>query len=322
LTAEELMDSIRLAEAQQLDPDKRLYLSTASTQLTRALGKPASRNEISTSRSDDVAVVQALELLNGEEFYQLIYSGRVLNEAAQGKDFSQAVDRLYWVAYNRPASAKEKEVTTALFKDPPDTAQAPKAGPVEQVWIDDELPAGAQLLGSAGADSWHWVSAPDAPVFSGKRSHTQSGMGEQRQHYILGVKEPLKAEPADTLFAYVYLDPKDPPKEIMLQWNAGDWDHRAYWGEDLIDFGATGTPSRHAMGPLPKAGGWVRLEVPAREVGIGSRREIAGCSFDQSGGTVYWDKSGIVHQPADPGHEPLGDVLWALFTSPEFQYIR
>ena len=76
LTAEELLDSVQVALAQTLDGPRRTYLDKASTCLTRALGRPASRNEISTARPEDVAVVQALELLNGEEFYERIYSGR------------------------------------------------------------------------------------------------------------------------------------------------------------------------------------------------------------------------------------------------------
>ncbi len=108
----------------------------------------------------------------------------------------------------------------------------------------------------------------------------------------------------------------------MLQWHADGWEHRAIWGEDLIGFGAANSTSRHPMGPLPKAGEWVRLEVPARAVGIPPNAEINGCSFDQFGGTVYWDKSGITQPAENSRHEPLGDVLWALFASPEFQYIR
>ena len=322
MTAEELIDSIRVAEAQKLEPQSRLYLDTASTALTRALGKPASRNEISTSRPDDVAVVQALELLNGEEFNQLVYTGEILDTAAGEKDFSQGVDRLYHAALNRPASTKEKAVAASFYGKIPDTAKAPDAGPVERVWFDDELPPGAKPDGTDGAGAWRWVSAPDFPVFSGEKSHTQNGKGEQRQHYFLTESESLKVEPNDRLFAYVYLDPKDPPREIMLQWHADGWEHRAIWGEDLIGFGAANSTSRHPMGPLPKTGEWVRLEVPARAVGFSPNVEINGCSFDQYGGTVYWDKSGIAQPPENSRHEPLGDVLWALFASPEFQYIR
>ena len=116
LTAEQLLDSIRVATSQTLDAKQRLYRNNAATALTQALGKPASRNEISTSRPDDVAVVQALELLNGEEFHQLIYTGKILDEAAAAKSFSQAIDRLYWIAFNRPATAKEQKLGAAFLK--------------------------------------------------------------------------------------------------------------------------------------------------------------------------------------------------------------
>jgi hypothetical protein len=30
----------------------------------------------------------------------------------------------------------------------------------------------------------------------------------------------------------------------------------------------------------------------------------------------------VVKRPRNPEREPLGDILWALVASPEFQYIR
>jgi hypothetical protein len=160
-------------------------------------------------------------------------------------------------------------------------------------------------------------------VFSGQRAHTQGGKGQQRQHHFVGAAKPLRVGPDDVLFTYVYIDPKALPREIMLQWNNGGWDQRAFWGGDMIPFGEANTSSRRRLGPLPAAGQWVRLEVPAREVGIAAPMDIVGLSFDQyGGGAVYWDKSGVVKNPKDPARQPLGDVLWALFASPEFQYIR
>ena len=41
----------------------------------------------------------------------------------------------------------------------------------------------------------------------------------------------------DVLVAWVYLDPANPPQEIMLLWNDGDWSQGAYWGTNLINFG-------------------------------------------------------------------------------------
>jgi mono/diheme cytochrome c family protein len=323
LTAEELLDSIQVVTAQNLDPQRRTYLDKASTALTRALGRPASRNEISTARAGDVAVVQALELLNGEEFYERVYLGRMMDQGMNERDLAKAIDRLYWVALSRPASARELELGSSFLRTSLPELKPPEEPPVEQVWLEDDLPAGASPSGTGDADAWKWIAKPDAPVFSGQRAHTQGGQGEQRQHLFIGATKPLRVGPDDVLFTYVFLDPKAPPREIMLQWNNGSWDQRAYWGDDLIPYGEPNTPSRRRLGPLPATGQWVRLEVPARDVGIAAATDIAGWSFDQfGGGAVYWDKSGVVKRPRNPEREPLGDILWALVASPEFQYIR
>ena len=116
LTAEELLDSVQVALTQKLDGQHLTYLDKASTALTRALGRPAARNEISTARADDVAVVQALELLNGEEFYERIYSGRVIDQEVNEKDLAKVIDCLYWVALSRPASAREQELGSGFLK--------------------------------------------------------------------------------------------------------------------------------------------------------------------------------------------------------------
>jgi hypothetical protein len=293
-------------------------LDNGSTALTRVLGRPPAHNEITTARAEDVAVVQALELLNGEEFYERIYSSNIADQLANQKELATAMDRLYWVALSRPASADERKLGANFLKSSLSKQANVNENPVEEVWMDDDLPSGAM----ASANSWNWISKSDGPVFSGERAHTQSGKGKQLQHYAIGAEKPLRVGPEDTLFAYVYLDPKNPPREIMMQWNNGNWEHRAFWGDDLIKFGEANTPSRRRIGPLPKAGEWVRLDVPARQLGITSPMDFAGWSFDQQGGTIYWDKAGVVKVPKNQNREPLGDALWALFASPEFQYIR
>ena len=101
----------------------------------------------------------------------------------------------------------------------------------------------------------------------------------------------LKLGEGDTLFAYVYLDPLDPPKEIMLQWHTGGaWSHRAYWGENLIPWGKDGTPERLRSGDLPPTGKWVRLEVEAKKLGLKPGTQIDGWAFTQQEGTAYWDQ--------------------------------
>jgi hypothetical protein len=54
---------------------------------------------------------------------------------------------------------------------------------------------------------------------------------------------------------------------------------------------------------------------------LNSGSAINGISFDQVGGKVYWDSAGILKHPTADA-PALGDLLWALFTSPEFQYVR
>ena len=49
------------------------------------------------------------------------------------------------------------------------------------------------------------------------------------------------------------------------------------------------------MGTLPAAGRWVRLEVPAAQVGL-EGRTVNGMAFTLHGGRATWDYAGkVVH---------------------------
>src|SRR5262249_14347665 len=102
-------------------------------------------------------------------------------------------------------------------------------------------------------------------------AHQSALAGGLHQHYFTGATATLTPGTGDVLFAYVYLDPANPPSMIALQWNDGNFEHRAYWGANLLPWGVDGTESRRSMGPLPPTGQWVRLEVPAAQVGLESR---------------------------------------------------
>jgi uncharacterized membrane protein/YHS domain-containing protein len=323
LTAEQAMDSIRVAAAQKLDDRMRVYHTTQSTELTRTLGRPASRVEISTARADDVAIVQALELLNGPEWYSLIYRSRLVSDLAAEKEPAKLIDRAYRAVLSRPPTDDERELAVEFVKQAPPATQPATAPAAENVvWLDDELPNGATPGGSKGPESWTFARSPE-PVFSGERSHVMSADPERNvQHLFIGVLPPVEIKSGDdVLYSYAYLDVKKPPQEIMLQFNAGDWEHRAYWGADQIPFGAANSPARMNAGTLPKPGEWVRLEVKASDVGLKPGDAVVGVSYDQHGGKAYWDKTGFELKPT-PEVPGVGDLLWALFTSPEFQYVR
>ena len=68
------------------------------------------------------------------------------------------------------------------------------------------------------------------------------------QHLFSNATTKMQVGTGDDLFAYVYLDPANPPTEVMLQWNDGTWEHRAYWGSNqLTAWGVDGTASRRYM---------------------------------------------------------------------------
>jgi hypothetical protein len=156
----------------------------------------------------------------------------------------------------------------------------------EVVWVEDRLPAGGQ--GYAQRDRWQWTGTPK---YSGKLAHRSVHTNGLHQHYFDNATATLNIGAGDILYAWVYLDPKRLPREIMLQWSDGSWEHRAYWGQNLIPYGTLGTPGRRYMGPLPPAGRWVRLKVPAALVGL-EGSSVKGMAFTLQGGTAVWDRAG------------------------------
>ncbi len=308
LTAEQLLDSVNVAVNQKELGDGRTFANDNSTPLARALGRPPTRNEVSTARPDDTAVVQSLELLNGQEYHDRVYKGSQVASMSVTTQPSAIVEDMYWSAYGRGPTTRETEAGTKYLKTAPKPATTQ---PVDLVWVEDAVPPGATMQGL-----WVWARATAQPVFSGKMSHTD-GQTEPiaTQHLFTGAR--FEVKPADVLFTYVYIDPESVPREIMLQFNAGgDW-KRAFWGAEAIPYKPTVN-----MGALPAAGKWVRLEVLASKIGIDKPMIVAGISFDQMLGKVYWDKTGVSKGPAVTDGETIGDMIWALVTSPEFQYIR
>src|SRR5262249_25653451 len=163
----------------------------------------------------------------------------------------------------------------------------------EYVWIDDALPAGAREVSDGGVNGrWDFVAPPAPPAGGGKAvRRTAEGLG---QVVFQDANPGLRVGTGDVLFAHVYLDRAKPPREIMRQWHTDDWKHRAYWGDNRIDWGRDGTGERRLLGPLPAAGQWVRLEVPVGKVGLKPGAVVNGWAFTQFDGTVYWDKSGLI----------------------------
>jgi hypothetical protein len=209
--------------------------------------------------------------------------------------------------YDSQLGELEKKIGEAVaalhYEDPATLTNREKPQPNEIVWIEDDFPPKANISINDGNPPYKWITRAEGPVLSGDRSLNRSGKGIH-QVFFSQCDEPLLLGPADKLFAYVYLDPKDPPRTIMLQYYTDDWRNRAVWGDaDAIPYGNKGTTERLEMGALPAQGEWVRLEFPAAKIGLRPGAKITGLAFTVFDGTAYWDKAGQI-SVKDPGEDP------------------
>ena len=190
-----------------------------------------------------------------------------------------------------------------VYADPAEAASRPAEVSLETVWMDDEFPPSGQLQASPGAPTKFVSAEGGEPVFSGQSSlqRIDTGLAQDVWEHA---QTPLPIPIQGQIFAYVWLDPSDSPKSIMLQFYKDGWNHRAVWGDyQAIDWGAINTTERVLMGPLPAAGMWVRLEVPIQSVGLTAGDSLTGFALTQFGGKLNWDKvgvQGIANPVSDP----------------------
>ena len=155
------------------------------------------------------------------------------------------------------------------------------AGPVvintgPTVWVDDQLPDNATMTNPDNTGNtqenrfWLWNSTT---VYSGAASLDSMVVDGTHRQYFLGAN-PRLVDTNDVMFAYLWIDPANPPDEIMLEWqdSGGSWSHAAYWGQNLISNTLDGSTSIVSAGSLPTAGQWVRLAVPRGGGGVGGEK--------------------------------------------------
>jgi len=172
--------------------------------------------------------------------------------------------------------------------------------PDEAVWFDDAPPAGATVSGQ-----WIWDTQVRA---SGTAAHTDTASTGSRAHWFTIGTPAFTPAAQDQLFVYAYVDPCNAPQEILIEWYDGNWAHRSYWGAALVP-NSPGT----RIGDVPQAGSWIRLAVPAATLGL-ANRPVHGISFTIYGGTVWFDRVGIVRCVfTSPASQPVlnpNDFVW------------
>ena len=180
----------------------------------------------------------------------------------------------------------DEKAATVAYSDPAELDPRPPVQETTHVWFEDAFPAGAAVNAPGAA-------LVDEPVNSGSKALKVVGAGLAQTFYDKGA-QPLTAPDGGKFFLNVFLDPNDPPEEIMVQFLTNTWNQRAIWGADLIDWGAKNTSQRFPAGGLPEPGKWVKLEFDASDVGLTAANKINGYAFTVHGGTAYFDNMGVV----------------------------
>ena len=209
--------------------------------------------------------------------------------------------------YEKQIAATQGKIREAIRKldytDPASLTPPPPVVESEDVWFEDGFPAGVKV-GVAGEPT-KLITKKEGPVFSGGAALKRTAKGVAQDYFASGGN--FQVPPNGKLSVQCYIDEKNPPTAVMLQFHTAGWNHRAVWGEEgAIPFGKVRTPERVKMGALPKAGEWVKLEVDIAKLGLKPGNKITGFAFTQFDGTVYWD-----HLAMSSRVEPAKDPQWS-----------
>ncbi len=159
----------------------------------------------------------------------------------------------------------------------------PPIGPDTLLWIEDNLPEGATAAGE-----WIWV---EDVKFSGSSSHTD-GIKKGLHSHSFKTPIPVTLKKDSVIEQFVYLDPDNPPKGIMLKLITLDGEKvDFYWeAEEEVFVDTVEYMEAWYMGFLPEPGSWQTLVININELEI-APVELIGISFISYDGRAYWDKT-------------------------------
>jgi hypothetical protein len=210
------------------------------------------------------------------------------------------------------AVAKSRErirdlISSVQYTDPATLKDLPPPQTVETVWFDDAFPAKANVEVNGAPTTF--VTKAEGPVFSGEKALKRTAKGVAQDFFTSGADITVPANAKISVQCWV--DEKNQPKSVMLQFHTGGWNHRAVWGDEgAIPFGKVRTTERAYMGSLPEKNKWVTLTVNADKLGLKPGMKITGFAFTQYDGTVYWDKLSVSSR-VDHARDPQWS--WSLW---------
>ncbi len=208
-----------------------------------------------------------------------------------------------------------EKLLTVVYADPATLSPAPPVVKLDNVLFDDTIPAGSKVATNDGTPAIRIVEGKAA---AGKAfiERTSPGLA---QDIFTELKQPLELPRQGDFSVAVRLDPKNPPKAVMVQLNInGAWTYRAVWGDaNSIPYGTLATPERLAAGDLPKPGEWATLSFDLAKFQVKPEMKLTGFAFTQFGGTVGWDNL-VVHGEKYPARDASESfAVWARSQTPK-----
>ncbi|HKR62601.1 MAG TPA: hypothetical protein VJZ00_02620, partial [Thermoanaerobaculia bacterium] len=155
------------------------------------------------------------------------------------------------------------------------TPPSPGAISLAAMWVDDSVPAGSTQSGDAVIDSTQFASGSMAVHLSGSAAGTRT--------FAFTGAAAFAVTPADKLVLYALINPCNPPKQLLVRWKGGSTEYRASWGESRIE----PTVAHTLVGSMPAGGAWVKLEVPARTIGITANVSLTEMSIRTVDGEAW-----------------------------------
>ncbi len=219
--------------------------------------------------------------------YTAVVNSQETQEAKEAKEIPASAGAEAMPPILNTAGTPEKPEEVPSEKPAIPVEEKPKEEKAILVLLDDALPEGSTTKGV-----WEWDSSLK---YSGERSHTEpAGKGTTEHSFI--TPKPIVIPEKSVIEQYVYIDPNNIPKGIMLKFrfelNAKVGEIGIYReGEEEVFVFNNDEPMLYE-GTLPYAGKWERLQIPADDLDLVGAKLI-GITFVTYGGKANWDLTQI-----------------------------
>ncbi|MCU0960483.1 MAG: PSD1 and planctomycete cytochrome C domain-containing protein [Pirellulaceae bacterium] len=184
--------------------------------------------------------------------------------------------------------------TLTEYRDPAAVGDPDARRPVSEVLFDDAFPPGA-VTRSSSRNAIRWVVDPVPGAAAGRRVIRQAHAVDCDDTVEFKLRPMVVPHDARVEWQVRVAAPDIPESLRLTALGRGS----VTWQRD----GETLVREGHAESPVP-AGAWVRLSVPAADLGLQPGDRLEGVTLAQRGGVVDWDELILSGQSA-PAVDPL-----------------